>query len=442
LTGSIITSGICFFELGVFRIREQRMAKEESSRRAAQDAAVSGLREPKSLLYSINARIGGYGLDLNAHESLLLADERGFLGRAIGYDNRQQDISSRYIMSLRWHPVRLLSFLDAALYHDAKKKYVDWVASRQLRTRRYDLFHGWSGNSARSLRVAKKRGIPSVLEIPTWHLDKGKTEPGENVETSKHETHARLTEKLFGRLLVTRQQILKEYDLADLLLVPSQCSAKTFIEAGIPEEKLFLLGAGVDTELFRNDDPSELPQNFSAERPMRAVFCGALTRRKGIDVLLEAWHKLSLPHAQLTLVGTIHSEIKPSLAQFGGPAVNAVGFSSCVDEVFRQSDVHIFPSECEGSPKSVYEACAAGLAQITTFESGDVVQDGVNGLIVPCNDVVALMNAIRRLYKSPQRIFHFGRAARHKAETELTWDHFRERLAQAYDLVLRRRGRQ
>ena len=113
------------------------MAEEESSRAAAKNAARVSLREPKSLLYSINARIGGYGLDLNAHESLLLAADRGFLGRAIGYDNRQQDIPSHYIMSLRLHPVRLLSFLSPPFYYDAKKKYVDWVASRQLKTRRF-----------------------------------------------------------------------------------------------------------------------------------------------------------------------------------------------------------------------------------------------------------------------------------------------------------------
>ena len=117
-----------------------------------------------------------------------------------------------------------------------------------------------------------------------------------------------------------------------------------------------------------------------------------------------------------------------------------IGFLSCVDEVFRQSDIHIFPSGCEGSPKSVYEACASGLAQITTFESGDVVRDEVNGLIVPPNDVVALANAIRRLYNSPRRILQYGRAARQRAETEFTWDHFRERLARAYDLVRRQRS--
>jgi glycosyltransferase involved in cell wall biosynthesis len=315
---------------------------------------------------------------------------------------------------------------------------VDWIASRQLKTRRYDFFHGCAGNSLQSLRVAKRRGIPSVLEIPTWHRDRGK--PPEKLETSNQETDSRFSEKLLKHLLVSRRQILEEYDLADLLLVPSRFSAKTFIAAGISEEKLFVLGAGVDTTLFSRADSPRFPGRFSAERPMRALFCGALTRRKGVHVLLEAWRKVSLPHAHLTLAGAVHDEIKPYLSQFAGPSVSFLGFTSCVDDVFRQSDVHIFPSECEGSAKSVYEACAAGLAQITTFESGDVVQDSLNGLIVPCNDVAALAKAIRRMYISPKRVMQFGRAALQRAETELTWDHFRERLARAYDLVLRRRG--
>jgi glycosyltransferase involved in cell wall biosynthesis len=413
------------------------MAEEESSGRAVQDALVGLLREPKSLLYSVDARIGGYGRDLNAHESLLLADERGYLGKAIGYDNLQQDISPRYIMSLHWHPVRLLSQQPPALYDDAKKKYVDWVASGQLKSRKYDLFHGWSGSSLRSLRVAKKRGIPSVLEIPLWHIEKMPVPPATLRRDAGKGGFQAVLERVFT---VTTQQMLEEYELADLLLVPSECAAKSFSDAGVPEEKLFLLGAGVDTELFRNDTFSEVPNAFSAERPMRAVYCGALSRRKGVHILLEAWHKLSLPHAQLTLVGIVCEDIKPTLTQFENPSIKIIGFLSWVDEVFRQSDIHIFPSGCEGSPKSVYEACASGLAQITTFEAGDVVRDEVNGLIVPPNDVVALANAIRRLYKSPQRILQYGRAARQRAETEFTWDHFRERLARAYDLVLRRRS--
>lgn len=411
------------------------MVAQESSKRAEQ---YPGLQHPGCLLYAINARIGGYGLDLNAHEALKLSAAGGYLGQAFGYGNRQKDIPSRLITSLESHPVRLLSFLSAPFYYDAKKKYVDRVAARHVESAAYDFFHGWAGNCLRSLRIARRLGIPSVLEIPTWHRDKGKVKPREKIEVSRHEKNAKFPDTWFKKCLVSRQDSLEEYDLADLLLVPSKCSARTFTTVGIPEEKLFMLGAGVDTHLFKAKDPADVPAQFSAERPLRAVYCGALIKRKGVHVLLEAWHRLALPHAELTLIGAIHDEIKPALEEFGGPTVKPLGFTREVHKILRQSDVHIFPSECEGSAKTVYEACAAGLAQITTFESGDVVQDGLNGLIVPCNDVDSLAAAIRRLYDAPELVRQFSAAARVRAENELTWDHFRERLARAYDLVLQR----
>src|SRR5215218_11055571 len=87
---------------------------------------------PRHLLYSIFARIGGSGLDTDAFEALRASHRGGFLGRAVAYDNRQKEIPSSLIYSLRWHPVRLISFLDRPYYYGAKKKYLDWVASRQL----------------------------------------------------------------------------------------------------------------------------------------------------------------------------------------------------------------------------------------------------------------------------------------------------------------------
>src|SRR5206468_9546737 len=124
---------------------------------------------PRYLLYSIFARIGGSGLDTDAFETLRASYRGGFLGKAIAYDNRQKEIPGSLIRSLRLHPVRLISFLDRPYYYGAKKKYLDWIASRHLETGRYDLFHSWSGDCLRSLRVAKQRRIPSIVEIPTWH---------------------------------------------------------------------------------------------------------------------------------------------------------------------------------------------------------------------------------------------------------------------------------
>jgi hypothetical protein len=109
---------------------------------------------PTCLLYSIFARIGGSGLDTDAFETLRASYREGFLGKAIAYDNRQREIPASRIRSLRWHPVRLISFLDRPYYYGAKKKYLDWIASREVATGRYDLFHSWSGDCLRSLKAA------------------------------------------------------------------------------------------------------------------------------------------------------------------------------------------------------------------------------------------------------------------------------------------------
>jgi hypothetical protein len=79
---------------------------------------------PSHLLYSIFARIGGSGLDTDAFETLRASHRGGFLGKAIAYDNRQKEIPASLIRSLRWHPVRLISFFDRPYYYGAKKKYL------------------------------------------------------------------------------------------------------------------------------------------------------------------------------------------------------------------------------------------------------------------------------------------------------------------------------
>lgn len=378
-------------------------------------------RLPKSLLYSIFARIGGSGLDTDAFETLRASYQGGFLGKAIAYDNRQTEIPATLIHSLRWHPVRLLSSLDSPYYYGAKKKYLDWIAARQLATGRYDMFHSWSGDCLLSLRAAQKRGIPSILEIPTWHRDRGKVKRVQANGSAEPPVPWRKRWK--NELLLQRDRFLEEYDLADLILVLSEKAADTFRVQGFPEEKLFYLPRGVDVERFT---PGVRPPHF------RAVFSGALIERKGVHHLLEAWHRLDLKEAELWLVGSVHDEMKPFLKKFARKNVKVIGFAQEPEEYLRQSTVHVFPSQCEGSAKVTYEAAACGLAQITTREAGDVVEDGVQGIIIPPADVDALAEAIHLLYDHPETVERMGLAARERVVENFTWDHFRARLLDAY----------
>src|SRR5947209_11606491 len=384
-------------------------------------------RLPKSLLYSIFARIGGWGLDTDAFETLRASYRGGFLGKAIAYDNRQNEIPGSLIRSLRWHPVRLISFLDRPYYYGAKKKYLDWIASRHLATGRYDLFHSWSGDCLRSLRVAKRNGIPSIIEIPTWHRDGGK----EKVERSKT---ADTSEKPSGfqkwkaGLLLERNRFIEEYELADLLLVLSETAADTFRARGFPEEKLFYLPRGVDVERFK---PGRRPAKF------RVVFAGALIKRKGIHHVLEAWYHLNLPDAELWLVGFMHDEAKPYLREFWRDNIRVVGFVRDPENYLTQGTVHVFPSPWEGSAKVTYEAAACALPQITTREAGDVVRNGIEGIIVKPGDVNAIAAALEHLYGHPEIVEQMGTAARRRVVENFTWDHFRGRLLDAYETAMR-----
>ncbi len=385
---------------------------------------------PKHLLYATSARIGGSGLDAVALESLRAAHRAGCLGKALAFDSRAKDVPADRIRTLRWHPVRLLSGLGSEYYYGAKKHALDAVAARELARGGFDLFHGWSGESVRTLREARRLGIPSVIEIPTWHRHKGKAKPTRLTKSERERAEARGWQGWKNRLLVTRQQMLEEYDLADLLLVLSEKAEETFLAAGIPKEKLFRHHRGVDVKRFT---PADAPPEI-----FRAVFVGALIERKGVHHLLDAWHRLKLPNAELVLAGSVHEEIQPYLRQYADDSVKLPGFVPRIEDVYRSATVHVFPSGCEGSAKATYEAAACGLPQIATRESGDIVLDGVNGLLVPPDDPAALAAALETLYRDRDLCARLGAAGRERVASHFTWEHFGQSLLEAYRTAMRK----
>lgn len=384
---------------------------------------------PRALLYSTSARIGGSGLDVSALEGIKAAAGGGFLAQAIGYANQQQGIPASKIRSLAWHPVRLLSGMGSARYYGAKKHYVDWITARGVQSGRFDFLHTWSGDAVRSLIAARQRGLPSVMDIPTWHRNKGAQKPF----LTKTEREASKLRGMAGwkhRLLISRQQMLMEYELATLLFMPSQCSARTFLDAGIPEERLHYTGRGVDLARYAPGTP---PDRF------RLIFVGALIKRKGVHHLLRAWKKLALPEAELVLVGEPHPEIRADLDAAAAPSVKVMGFSPNVPDLLRTASALVFPSECEGFAKVTLEAAACGLPLITTLESGDALIDGVTGRRIPPNNESELAAAMKEAWQDRDRFAAMGRAAREHVAAHFTWDHFRARILAGYAKARRMR---
>ncbi len=385
---------------------------------------------PSRLLYATSSGIGGTGLDQTSLEGALASHRSGFLSEAVCFGGNQTAIPARTIRSLNLHPVRALSCLGSQDYYAAKKKYADWIASRRLRRGDFDFFHGWSGDCFRALIEARSRGIPSVIDIPTWHRNKGHRKSAETETERDIRLNSRGWRDWRKKLPVSRLRMLAEYDLADLILVASRKAAETFLAAGIPEERLHYVARGVDVTRYQ---PGAQPDVF------RLCFVGALIKRKGVHHLLAAWKKLNLRDAELVLVGTLHDEMKPFVAQLATPSVKIIGFSASVQDHLRQSSAFVFPSECEGSAKATYEAAACALPQISTHESGDVVVHGDNGLIVPPNDPDALAAAIEHFYTHREDLAAMGARGRERVTQYFTWDHYRTRLLHGYALARRMR---
>jgi glycosyltransferase involved in cell wall biosynthesis len=97
-------------------------------------------------------------------------------------------------------------------------------------------------------------------------------------------------------------------------------------------------------------------------------------------------------------------------------------------------DVAVLPSYREGLPKSLIEAAACGLPIITTDAPGcrEIVEHGVNGLLVPCRDAQALADAIRFMVEHPDERARMGAAGREKVLREFDESIFLARTLDVY----------
>lgn len=138
------------------------------------------------------------------------------------------------------------------------------------------------------------------------------------------------------------------------------------------------------------------------------VFVGRLVRDKGIRELVRAFSKLyrQCKHIRLFVVGGLEQKLDSldeetlTLLQ-KHEAIYAVGFQQDIRPYLAASDALVFPSYREGFPNVVLQAGAMGLPAIVTDISGcnEIIQNGVNGIIIPSRDENILYEAMEWFYE-------------------------------------------
>lgn len=197
-------------------------------------------------------------------------------------------------------------------------------------------------------------------------------------------------ESKFAEEYIARER--EEWKHADVILCGSDFVKQSIGMVGGPISRCKVIPYGVDIAI---DNP-RIRTESDRNRPLRVLTVGEVGIRKGSPYVQIAAKQLK-QEAVFKMVGavSVSSEAKKSLSR----DVELMGIvpRSQVMSYFEWADVFLLPSICEGSATVIYEALAKGLPVICTANSGSVVRDGVEGLIVPISDGNALVEALLSL---------------------------------------------
>lgn len=152
-------------------------------------------------------------------------------------------------------------------------------------------------------------------------------------------------------------------------------------------------------------EPIVEPEKVWSPGKKKLLAVGRLAEQKGFDLLIKGFAQLAprFPHWQLAIVGEgkEHKALEDLISRLGLQGkVFLVGRVGNIGDWYQAADLYVMSSRFEGFPNTLIEAMAYGLPVVSTdCETGprEIVRQGVDGLLVPPNDLPALVRALARL---------------------------------------------
>ena len=200
---------------------------------------------------------------------------------------------------------------------------------------------------------------------------------------------------------------------------------------GIPRDRIFLLPNCVVVPPYPTRGMGTRQVLYVANFSQGAAW-------KAFDVLFDAWVRVvkQMPEARLWAVGGGDSSTWQQWL-LDRDILHSVQFTGSVEDIenyFSQSAVLVLPSRVEGLSNALLEAQSWGLPCVVSDIPGNlaVIEDGVNGLVVPVGDSDKLAKALLRLLGDPDLRQRLGQAARVKIEAGYDIEKVTDRLMKIY----------
>jgi glycosyltransferase involved in cell wall biosynthesis len=267
----------------------------------------------------------------------------------------------------------------------------------KLRLPDHNVIICYSYAALEALRHAKKNGKLAVLV----QIDPGPLERLLVVEEEKKwPQYVTTSLKIDSEY---ERRVTNEWEIADVIIVNSEWSAKQLMQQGVPNHKIEVLPLAYERPLkkIKNDGT---PDKWTRTRKLRVLWLGQVILRKGIQYLVEAAQALSEEPVEFLVAGPIDIPHKilsnaPDNIQWFGNIPR-----SQVEGYYQMADIFVLPTISDGFAITQIEALSFGLPVIVTPNCARVVGDGKSGFVIPPSDSAMLAEAVKRFIENPELI--------------------------------------
>jgi glycosyltransferase involved in cell wall biosynthesis len=295
-----------------------------------------------------------------------------------------------------------------------------WVAAR-LRGSGAGAVIACEISALATFRAARELGITTILDAPSiHHLAQDRL----HGTSDSPDLHRRIAQVKDG-----------EIALADHILTVSELARRTYLDAGVPPEKVHALPLGADTGLFH-------PAEDGEEDGFAFLFAGAAIHRKGFDLLLDAFARVAAeePEARLRIVGP-RGDASHLLREHPRISVAGPTDQQGLAVELRRAGCLVLPSRNDSYAMVVAEALASGVPVLVSEMVGakDLVREGKNGWVVPVEDAGALAGRMLWCVRHRDEVRAMRDECRRSAEAA-TWPAYHQRLAALMRSILREKA--
>jgi colanic acid/amylovoran biosynthesis glycosyltransferase len=224
------------------------------------------------------------------------------------------------------------------------------------------------------------------------------------------------------------------------------------LKIGCNPDRIVVHGSGIDCRQF-----AFKPRYFPADGIVRIATTGRLVEKKGIEYCIRAIAKLAPihPNIEFNIIGDgpLKADFEKLIAELDvSNLVKLLGWKQHQEIAEILDNCHLFlaPSvtAADGNQdapvNTLKEAMAMGLPVISTYHGGipELVEDGVNGFLVPERDVDAIAQKLAYLIEHPELWESMGTAGRHRVEEKYDMEKLNDELVEIYQSLLEQEVRQ